>query len=234
MWQYAHAACVHMGCVYLCMSGTCAYTFTCSHNLHHAHIQCIHIYMCTQPHLLRADRERSMPIACSAFSNSPKLMAPDLSTSIFLNVLRQARVSSSSITSSGERPRMQPIDIPIMEASESAHWADALVRCNGVNSGSGSPIASVHRSMTLDAWMPHTSDTKFPRPAAAIEERHNVVPRRESIWSPAMIIIALSRKPKPTKGIAVRRNSWRSCVELGPSILPCESTAVAWPIDKDG
>jgi hypothetical protein len=41
-----------------------------------------------------------------------------------------------------------------------------------------------------------------------------------SIWSPAAIMIALSRKPKPTKGIPIFKASRRSCcVEGGGAAL---------------
>ena len=48
--------------------------------------------------------------------------------------------------------------------------------------------------------MPTRSEMVLPRAAAAMVEMPSFMPRESSMYSPAMIITKLSRKPNPTKG----------------------------------
>lgn len=52
--------------------------------------------------------------------------------------------------------------------------------------------------------------TRLPRPAAASTEMPSAVPSVLSMRSPATSMMALSKKPNPTKGTPLRRATWAS------------------------
>jgi len=49
----------------------------------------------------------------------------------------------------------------------------------------------------------------------AIVDIHKIIPIDNSIWVPATIIIALSKKSNPTKGITLWENPYLSCPGVG-------------------
>ena len=68
--------------------------------------------------------------------------------------------------------------------------------------------------------MPTRSEIVLPRAAAAMVEMPSFMPRDSSMYSPAMIITKLSRKPNPTKGRELWYASCRRSAELGTATPP--------------
>ena len=175
-----------------------------------------------------ATRSRSRPSLCTKRSSSPTSMVPVPSTSMAAKTSRSRLVASSSMKSRGHIPSTQPIEMPIIDATATATRADEVPSCAGERPGSGRRFAATF-SMTVLAWMPTTSDTRLPRPAAASAERPSVAPNVASIESPAVIMIALSRKPKPMNGIPILSASRRSCWPPGAAseALPVAAAAAS-------
>ena len=81
--------------------------------------------------------------------------------------------------------------------------------------GSGRPSRKAMLSMVPPTQIPSTSPTILPKPAAARVVIPNIVPRCASKKSPARIISALSRKPKPINGIPLIIANRCSCRKVG-------------------
>ena len=87
-----------------------------------------------------------------------------------------------------------------------AHLAANSPCCARLSSGAVMPMRSHANSILLEKPTPAMSLSRLPNPAAAIVESANVAPMLISMYSPAMIMMALSMNPKPTKGIACAAN----------------------------
>mmetsp|Transcript_40473 Transcript_40473/g.114628 ORF Transcript_40473/g.114628 Transcript_40473/m.114628 type:complete len:216 (+) Transcript_40473:177-824(+) len=119
---------------------------------------------------------------------------------------------------------MQPIDIPIMAPAVRTLCVIGSASCAAVSSGSFANRCECF-AMTSCNDSPAMSDIKFPRPAAHIEEMVSVAPSAASMLSPAVIIMKLSRKPNPTKGMPWLMARSQRAFEDGGSTV---SSIVCW------
>mmetsp|Transcript_4028 Transcript_4028/g.11697 ORF Transcript_4028/g.11697 Transcript_4028/m.11697 type:complete len:290 (-) Transcript_4028:263-1132(-) len=91
--------------------------------------------------------------------------------------------------------------------------------CALASLGSLTPSLLAWDSIVSARPRPRTSEIRFPSPAAARVVIPRATPRVFSISLPAVSMMALSTKPKPTKGIPLARATLASCPLVGATGL---------------
>mmetsp|Transcript_11304 Transcript_11304/g.26834 ORF Transcript_11304/g.26834 Transcript_11304/m.26834 type:complete len:246 (-) Transcript_11304:325-1062(-) len=119
------------------------------------------------------------------------------------------------MSSSGNIPSRQPIEIPSAPDTPLTALVLGNSCCLTVSLGAFSPVAFAPDSMASPRPRPHTSEIRFPNPAAAIVVSPSANPSEASIASPARIMMRLSANPNPINGTAENAASCQSCPFVG-------------------
>mmetsp|Transcript_132712 Transcript_132712/g.383700 ORF Transcript_132712/g.383700 Transcript_132712/m.383700 type:complete len:279 (+) Transcript_132712:281-1117(+) len=142
--------------------------------------------------------------------NSVRLCADNVSA-----IWSTSRGWRSGMTINGNIPMKHPKITPSTRDNIMKYLTKSICCCANVSFGSGKPRRSAKRSITPCRVIPDASETICPIPADASVEKPKATPKVQSMVSPTVSMIILSKKPKPMKGIAVRAISFRNWIAVG-------------------